>query len=665
MEEAKSHQTPEIKIEPPSPVIESIHNIKSKHENQAKDLSEESNVTQKKVYPKESEVVQTQESSQQSQQNFDGLDREEMKKQEADILTEKEQTSLYEKFPLQEEKQIKHKLKRRVSKKSSKVKPQKNGDKMDANEIDDKTHGKEKRNVNLGVEETQESNAIEETKVEELSTRQGESKTQTREEKENTDISGNKSLETVAENKCQEASIGQPNVASDPAFTSDGVKARMHGDKQHKSPPEKDSDKSQIHIENDKNDKANLNDGDDIVKEILGSCSHVNKILSRIMDDKLEADEEQHDSHNSMVDVLCNKDEIVPKSFEEKPVDLVESIADLTVDKVKEYLLIEEQANKILMKELEETKKKKEQLERKKNVEPKAPAQQNYQNKLTQDTSAPLKHTSIVNSNRASDVLLKQKPKVEETKRTHFKSKKEEQMSRIKDFLKDPNSPTTKDIQLDVRLKKTDSEKEESSKEITKIFDHLYIASYAAVKENQTGVEEISSAIEISNRPNLKSFQDVLHIVYSDENVMLKTIFEKIADKVENTKKMGGKILITCEQSTGVSAAMCIPYLIKYGKLNTREAVKMLEKKRKQAKPNPGIIIRLEEWEAKQSQLGVTGGFSALLVSWFPMLFIIILGYLLFRKIFDVVEKDHTIEKRSDADFYTKLYEYFDVRKWP
>merc|ERR1719369_334177 len=414
MEEVKSHQTPEIKIEPPSPVIESIHNIKSKHENQAKDLSEESNVTQKKVYPKESEVVQTQESSQQSQQNFDGLDREEMKKQEADILTEKEQTSLYEKFPLQEEKQIKHKLKRRVSKKSSKVKSQNNDDKTDANEIDDETHGKEKRNVNLGVEEIQESNAIKEkpsfketkvhqiqetisprdrletqTLVEELSTRQAESKTQTREEKENTDISGNKSLETVAENKCQEASIGQPNVASDPAFTSDRVKVRMHGDKQHKSLPEKDSDKSQIHIENVKNDKANLNDGDDIVKEILGSCSHVNKILSRIMDDKLEADEEQHDSNNSMVDVLCNKEEIVPKSFEEKPVDLVESIADLTVDKVKEYLLIEEQANKILKKELEETKK---------NEEPRAPAQQNYQKKLTQETSESLKHTSIVNS---------------------------------------------------------------------------------------------------------------------------------------------------------------------------------------------------------------------------------------------------------------------------
>merc|ERR1711970_160940 len=139
----------------------------------------------------------------------------------------------------------------------------------------------------------------------------------------------------------------------------------------------------------------------------------VNKILSRIMDDKIDADEEHHDSNKSMVDVQYNKEEIVSKSFEEKPVDLVENIADLTVDKVKEYLLIEEQANKILKKELEETKKKKEHIERKKKEEPKAAAQQNYQNKLTPDTSASLKHTSMVNSNtnKASEVLLKQKNK--------------------------------------------------------------------------------------------------------------------------------------------------------------------------------------------------------------------------------------------------------------
>merc|ERR1712002_34656 len=149
-----SHQAPEMRIEPPSPVTEKRNNAKQ-------DGMRESNVAPKKPSPKESEVVQTQVSSQHGQHNFDGSDREEMKRQETDLLTEKEQTSLYEKFPLQEEKQIKHKLKRRVSKKSSKVKPQNADNKTDEKEIDDETFLKGMKNVNQGEEEAKKSNGLE------------------------------------------------------------------------------------------------------------------------------------------------------------------------------------------------------------------------------------------------------------------------------------------------------------------------------------------------------------------------------------------------------------------------------------------------------------------------------------------------------------------------
>ena len=54
-----------------------------------------------------------------------------------------------------------------------------------------------------------------------------------------------------------------------------------------------------------------------------------------------------------------------------------------------------------------------------------------------------------------------------------------------------------------------------------------------------------------------------------------------------------------------------------------------------------------------------------MVASWLPMVFVIILGYLLFKKIFDRVDQDHMDEKRTDSDMYMKLYEYFDVRKWP
>jgi len=673
-----TYQAPEMRIEPPSPVTEKRNNAKQ-------DGMRESNVAPKKPSPKESEVVQTQVSSQHGQHNFDGSDREEMKRQETDLLTEKEQTSLYEKFPLQEEKQIKHKLKRRVSKKSSKTKSENAVDTTNQTENDNERCVKENINVSNSIEaadtssdfsirqknlsqENSEIVKIQKLKqTEEVTPNKSEPQISKRIQKslsEVTESSANISLETVSGNKCQATSIELPNVASDPAFTSDGVKVRMHGDKQHERPPGKHSDKSDINIENDKNYIPKVNDPDDIVQEILGSCSQVNKILSRIMDDKVEADEEE-DPHNIKENDHNNKEDQVSLTLEETPVDLPENIADLTVDKVKEYLLMEEQANNILKKELEDTKKKKEQIERAKSKEPKVAKQQNGKESLTKDTSDTLKHPNISSSKRGLNSSSQPKKESDKNIKSPFKSKKEQQISKIKDFLRDPNSPATEDVQLDVRFKQTEAEREESSKEITKILDHLFIASYSAVKDNQTSVEGISAAIEISNSPNLKSFPDVLHIIYSDENVMLKTIFSKIADKVENIRKNGGKILITCEQSTGVSAAMCIPYLIKYAKMSTREAMKMMEKKRKQAKPHSGIIIRLEEWEARQSEWSVSGGLTSIVASWLPLVFIIILGYLLFKKIFDVVENDHMMEKRTDADFYTKLYEYFDVRNWP
>ena len=203
------------------------------------------------------------------------------------------------------------------------------------------------------------------------------------------------------------------------------------------------------------------------------------------------------------------------------------------------------------------------------------------------------------------------------------------------------------------------------SKEITKLADFLYIASYTALKEKDLSKDGITSVIEISDYPHLQSINDVLHIRQTDDNVALENTFEQVADKVENTKKVGGKVLIACEESVGLAATLSASYFIKYEKLSTREAVKLVEKKRPQAKLHAGTILRLEEWEGKQQGRKLSGGLSSMVASWLPMVFVIILGYLLFKKIFERVDQDHMDEKRTDSDMYMKLYEYFDVRKWP
>ena len=122
----KQIMTPEMKIEPPTPPTEKKHDSKNKSKpagkrntNQEIEKSEQSDISLNKTPFTEKEVVQTQESYQHSQHNFDEPNGEEKKIQENIQLTEIEKESLYECFPLQEEKQVKHKLKRRVSKKGS------------------------------------------------------------------------------------------------------------------------------------------------------------------------------------------------------------------------------------------------------------------------------------------------------------------------------------------------------------------------------------------------------------------------------------------------------------------------------------------------------------------------------------------------------------------
>merc|ERR1711874_378927 len=120
------------------------------------------------------------------------------------------------------------------------------------------------------------------------------------------------------------------------------------------------------------------------------------------------------------------------------------------------------QANEILKRELEETRKIKETIERNKSEKSQCGIQENMQNNSTRSISFPQK--DALKPNKVPEVTDKPKAKTLEREKTHYKNKKDHQIAKIKDFLKDPNSSSPEDIHLDVRLRKTDSEKEESSK---------------------------------------------------------------------------------------------------------------------------------------------------------------------------------------------------------
>ena len=271
-------------------------------------------------------------------------------------------------------------------------------------------------------------------------------------------------------------------LESDPKveFTSDEGKVRMHRDKHAERIHEKESDILAKNVEDVHSDISNVIDPDDIVHEILGSCDQVNEILSRIMDDKNEPDNEDQDQECPAMDETKNKqlyatseiiaDQNIP-GIEEAKLDLVENIADLTVDKVKEYLQIEEQANEHLRKELELTKEKKkketinsifkEKIEKNKTQEAKFVSQLNKDESLKSKSSGFLKDAPVSKSNKIPElpsienIVHKENIQPPDRNKTQYASKKEHQIAKIKDFLKDPNSSKTEEVKLDVRLRKT------------------------------------------------------------------------------------------------------------------------------------------------------------------------------------------------------------------
>ena len=107
-----------------------------------------------------------------------------------------------------------------------------------------------------------------------------------------------------------------------------------------------------------------------------------------------------------------------------------------------------------------------------KTQEAKFVSQLNKDNSLKSQSSNFLKDAPASKSNKISklpsteNIVHKENIQTTDRKKTQYASKKEHQIAKIKDFLKDPNSSKTEEVKFDVRLRKT-------GKDIGK--HHLYI----------------------------------------------------------------------------------------------------------------------------------------------------------------------------------------------
>ena len=174
--------------------------------------------------------------------------------------------------------------------------------------------------------------------------------------------------------------------------------------------PDREEQQVQSQQEQPCSGAAGEEDGD-LVPQIRNKCNDVNEILNRILksDDEFDMDNINEQDTEHYKDIKNTDDPFVN----------IDNIADLTLDEVREILENEEQTNAKLKDDLVSSKDE----------------------KLTKHKTEKLKGS--------------EGSKVRPERSGARKSKKEQQLEKLKDFLKDPDGAEDQDVQLDIRMKKS------------------------------------------------------------------------------------------------------------------------------------------------------------------------------------------------------------------
>ena len=374
---------------------------------------------------------------------------------------------------------------------------------------------------------------------------------------------------------------------------------------------------------------------EDLAPEIRNKCHDVNEILNRILSKDEDFDPENEIDQEIEHSVL-DSDQTSKKS--EDPFVNIENIADLTLEEVREILEKEENTNAQLKEDLVSTKEE----------------------TLTKHQNQP---KSEEKSRKRSSPS---KPR---------KSKKEQQLAKLKDFLKDPDADEDQEVELDIRLKRSgkddcvgeekecslketlslESELEESSTELTEVYERLYLASLAAVERSRQEEEGENYTVVVVGR-NLKPScrERNLHIELSQEGEITTRHLQTVNKFIAENRARGEKVVISSNINTGIAACFCISYLVTATKTPTREAVSLIQRVRPRAKIPTAALLQIEDHSVSGSSYDES--LSSLSQSWFPTIFLLLFLFLLLRTLLHYVGFDRTC--------WSPVFEYLQLRFW-
>ena len=332
-------------------------------------------------------------------------------------------------------------------------------------------------------------------------------------------------------------------------------------------------------------DLDNLVEEDDLVPEIRNKCNDVNEVLNRLLNSK---DEDLCGSPTSATPERKKSEPLISDPF-----DKVDNIADLTLDQVRLILKEEETQNTQLKTDLENQKEE---------------------------------HLKM---SREMKLLTNQQP--EKKKR---KSKKEIQLEKMKNFLKDPNKDDDQDIKLDIRMKKTKEKQEEQSTEINEITNNVYLANLASIKESSLQEHSISKVLLISDSLDLRleSITCHHHSLKSEEELGPQH-FTDITKHIHETVEDNKNILVTSSFGSSFSAILVVAYLTKFQNFQVADAIKQIEQARPHLTYNPRQVIKIEEWIKSNETKDKTKleKMNSLSQTWLPMVFFSLFLFLVLR----------------------------------
>jgi protein-tyrosine phosphatase len=129
---------------------------------------------------------------------------------------------------------------------------------------------------------------------------------------------------------------------------------------------------------------------------------------------------------------------------------------------------------------------------------------------------------------------------------------------------------------------------------VNEIIPNLYLTSYyGATRENviKKGVTLVVNSAQELPKQNFPGVEYIKLILEDVPSAIIHIHFDRIADKIDEHLKRGGRVMVHCVCGISRSTTLVIGYLIKYKGMTLNDALDLCSSKRPIVRPNSGEFL--------------------------------------------------------------------------